>query len=173
MTQALRPALRQAGSSLIITMAPQTIDMQSTSNAYFQKTALNIKDILMVVNMQYYNSGSMLGCDGKVYSQGSVDFLTALACIQLQAAWPPPRQRPRLDERRGQRLCLSHGGEQRVGLPGQRHQLRFLQALQNLPGPARRDDLVDGLGRVGGQRVVELGGGARARARLTRLSPVP
>lgn len=69
-------------------MAPQTIDMQSTSNSYFQ-TALNVKDILTVVNMQYYNSGSMLGCDGKVYSQGTVDFLTALACIQLEGGLSP------------------------------------------------------------------------------------
>ncbi|WP_329545745.1 glycoside hydrolase family 18 protein [Streptomyces sp. NBC_01356] len=88
MSQALRSLSGKAGSSLIITMAPQTIDMQSTSNAYFQ-TALNIKDILTVVNMQYYNSGSMLGCDGKVYSQGSVDFLTALACIQLEGGLAP------------------------------------------------------------------------------------
>jgi chitinase len=88
MSQALRSLSQKAGSSLVITMAPQTIDMQSTSNSYFQ-TALNIKDILTVVNMQYYNSGSMLGCDGKVYSQGSVDFLTALACIQLQGGLSP------------------------------------------------------------------------------------
>jgi chitinase len=88
MTQALRSLSAKAGPSLIITMAPQTIDMQSTSNSYFQ-TALNIKDILTVVNMQYYNSGSMLGCDGKVYSQGSVDFLTALACIQLEGGLAP------------------------------------------------------------------------------------
>ncbi|MET7289993.1 glycosyl hydrolase family 18 protein [Streptomyces sp. NPDC005573] len=88
MTQALRSLSAKAGSSLVITMAPQTIDMQSTSGSYFQ-TALNIKDILTVVNMQYYNSGSMLGCDGKVYSQGSVDFLTALACIQLQGGLAP------------------------------------------------------------------------------------
>jgi len=88
MSQALRSLSSKAGSSLVITMAPQTIDMQSTSNSYFQ-TALNIKDILTVVNMQYYNSGSMLGCDGKVYSQGSVDFLTALACIQLEGGLAP------------------------------------------------------------------------------------
>ncbi|MGV9338513.1 chitinase [Streptomyces sp. NPDC003688] len=88
MSQALRSLSSKAGSSLIITMAPQTIDMQSTSGSYFQ-TALNIKDILTVVNMQYYNSGSMLGCDGKVYSQGSVDFLTALACIQLEGGLSP------------------------------------------------------------------------------------
>ncbi|MFG2459076.1 chitinase [Streptomyces sp. NPDC048523] len=88
MSQALRSLAAKAGSGLVLTMAPQTIDMQSTSNAYFQ-TALNVKDILTVVNMQYYNSGSMLGCDGKVYSQGSVDFLTALACIQLEGGLSP------------------------------------------------------------------------------------
>ncbi|MCH0563597.1 chitinase [Streptomyces sp. MUM 2J] len=88
MTQALRSLSAKAGPSLILTMAPQTIDMQSTSNAYF-RTALNLKDILTVVNMQYYNSGSMLGCDGRVYSQGSVDFLTALACIQLEGGLSP------------------------------------------------------------------------------------
>ncbi|WP_079073877.1 glycoside hydrolase family 18 protein [Streptomyces sp. Root1310] len=88
MSQALRSLSSKAGSGLVLTMAPQTIDMQSTSNGYFQ-TALNVKDILTVVNMQYYNSGSMLGCDGKVYSQGSVDFLTALACIQLEGGLDP------------------------------------------------------------------------------------
>jgi chitinase len=88
MSQALHSLASKAGSSLVLTMAPQTIDMQSTSNSYFQ-TALNVKDILTVVNMQYYNSGSMLGCDGKVYSQGSVDFLTALACIQLEGGLSP------------------------------------------------------------------------------------
>ncbi|WP_394298364.1 chitinase [Streptomyces rimosus] len=88
MSQALRSLSQKAGSKLVITMAPQTIDMQSTQGGYF-KTALNIKDILTVVNMQYYNSGSMLGCDGKVYSQGTVDFLTALACIQLEGGLDP------------------------------------------------------------------------------------
>ncbi|MBX6371944.1 MAG: carbohydrate binding domain-containing protein, partial [Acidothermus sp.] len=88
MTQALRQLSSLAGPSLIITMAPQTIDMQSTGMAYFQ-LALNIKDILTIVNTQYYNSGSMNGCDGKVYAQGSEDFLTALACIQLQGGLRP------------------------------------------------------------------------------------
>ena len=88
MTKALRAIHDQVGDDLVVTMAPQTIDMQSPENEYF-KTALNIKDFLTVVNMQYYNSGSMLGCDGKVYSQGSVDFLTALACIQLENGLAP------------------------------------------------------------------------------------
>ncbi|WP_107409989.1 chitinase [Streptomyces luteocolor] len=88
MTQALKSLAGKAGSGLVLTMAPQTIDMQSPSNEYF-KTALAVKDILTVVNMQYYNSGSMLGCDGKVYSQGTVDFLTGLACIQLENGLAP------------------------------------------------------------------------------------
>ncbi|MFC8222681.1 chitinase [Streptomyces sp. NPDC057362] len=88
MTQALRALSAKAGPDMILTMAPQTIDMQSTQGGYFQ-TALNVKDILTVVNMQYYNSGTMLGCDGKVYAQGTVDFLTALACIQLEGGLAP------------------------------------------------------------------------------------
>ncbi|GAA2141934.1 chitinase [Streptomyces synnematoformans] len=88
MTQALEAIHAGAGDGLVVTMAPQTIDMQSPDNEYF-KTALNIKDFLTVVNMQYYNSGSMLGCDGQVYAQGTVDFLTALACIQLENGLDP------------------------------------------------------------------------------------
>ncbi|MGW7658563.1 chitinase, partial [Streptomyces tendae] len=87
MTKALK-AIHDKKSDVVVTMAPQTIDMQSASTEYF-KTALAIKDFLTVVNMQYYNSGSMQGCDGKVYSQGSVDFLTALACIQLENGLDP------------------------------------------------------------------------------------
>ncbi|MFJ9849542.1 chitinase [Streptomyces sp. NPDC101150] len=87
MTQALK-AVHAAHGNVVVTMAPQTIDMQSPANEYF-KTALGIKDFLTVVNMQYYNSGSMNGCDGKVYAQGSVDFLTSLACIQLEGGLDP------------------------------------------------------------------------------------
>ena len=38
-----------------------------------------VQDILTTVHTQYYNSGTMLGCDGRVYAQGTIDFLTALA----------------------------------------------------------------------------------------------
>jgi chitinase len=89
MAQALRSLRSQVGSSLIITMAPQTIDMQSTGGSYFA-LALNIKDILTVVHTQFYNSGSMLGCDqSQAYSQGTVNFITALACIQLENGLRP------------------------------------------------------------------------------------
>jgi chitinase len=89
MAQALRSLRAQVGAGLIITMAPQTIDMQSTGGGYFQ-LALNIVDILTVVHTQFYNSGSMLGCDQlQAYGQGSVNFITALACIQLENGLRP------------------------------------------------------------------------------------
>jgi chitinase len=88
MGQALRSVRNSVGANFIITMAPQTIDMQNTGAQYFQ-LALNIRDILTVVHMQYYNSGSMLGCDQQVYGQGSVNFMTALACIQLENGLRP------------------------------------------------------------------------------------
>ncbi|GIM91422.1 chitinase [Paractinoplanes toevensis] len=89
MASALRSLRAKAGANLIITMAPQTIDMQSTGSSYFA-LALSIKDILTVVHTQYYNSGAMLGCDQmNAYSQGTLNFLTALACIQTQNGLRP------------------------------------------------------------------------------------
>ncbi|MFZ2538393.1 MAG: carbohydrate-binding protein, partial [Oscillospiraceae bacterium] len=88
MGSALRQLSAIAGTNLIIAMAPQTIDMQNVNSGYF-KLALDIKDILTVVNTQFYNSGAMLGQDGGVYSQGTVNFLTALAAIQLENGLRP------------------------------------------------------------------------------------
>jgi chitinase len=88
MAQALHSLRSQAGANLIITLAPQTIDMQSTGGSYFA-LALNISDVLTVVHTQYYNSGTMLGCDQGVYGQGTVNFMTALACIQLEHGLRP------------------------------------------------------------------------------------
>jgi chitinase len=84
MAQALQQLESDVGSSLIITLAPQTVDTQSTASDYLA-LALNIKSILTMINTQYYNSGSMNGCDGNVYAEGSVDFITALACTELQS----------------------------------------------------------------------------------------
>nr|WP_020519628.1 glycoside hydrolase family 18 protein [Catelliglobosispora koreensis] len=89
MEQALRSIRNSVGAGLLITMAPQTIDMQSTGAGYFS-LALNIRDILTIVHTQFYNSGGMLGCDQMfAYNQGTINFLTALACIQLQSALRP------------------------------------------------------------------------------------
>jgi chitinase len=83
MASALQQLEGDVGSGLIITLAPQTVDTQSAGNDYFQ-LALDIKSILTMINTQYYNSGSMNGCDGNVYAEGTENFMTALACTELQ-----------------------------------------------------------------------------------------
>lgn len=83
LTTAVRQLQQKVGSSFILTMAPQTIDMQNQNTSYMQLYK-NLKDITTVINVQYYNSGCMLGRDGKCYGQGTIDFLTALSDLTLQ-----------------------------------------------------------------------------------------
>jgi chitinase len=73
LASALEQLERDSGSNLIITLAPQTIDTQSTGSDYLA-LALNIKSILTMINTQYYNSGTMNGCDGDVYAEGTENF---------------------------------------------------------------------------------------------------
>jgi chitinase len=81
MTQALN-SIRSQKPGAILALAPQTIDMQNPANGYFTVAKNANVDI---VNMQYYNSGCMLGCDQSAcYGQGTLQFLTMLACIQVQ-----------------------------------------------------------------------------------------
>lgn len=89
LTNAIRQLKQKVGNDFVLTMAPQTIDMQSPNTSYMQLYN-NLKDITTVMNVQYYNSGCMLGRDGKCYSQGTVDFLTALSDLTLQ--WVSPSQ---------------------------------------------------------------------------------
>ncbi|MBO1417191.1 chitinase, partial [Streptomyces sp. FH025] len=85
---ALHSLQAKVGPGFVLTMAPETIGMYSTSGAYFQ-LALNTKDILTVVNTQFYNSGGMNGCDGKVYNQGTIDFITSQVCTHIQGGLRP------------------------------------------------------------------------------------
>ena len=87
---ALRQLSAMAGSKLIVTMAPQTIDMLPsfpTLDNYLQ-IARDLGGIITMVNTQYYNSGSMPGRNGLTYSEGSVDFITAQADAVLQYLSP-------------------------------------------------------------------------------------
>ena len=79
--KAIRQLRDRAGDGFVLTMAPQTLDVQPGGS--YLELIDSVKDVLTVVHTQYYNSGTMNGCDGKVYSQGSVDFITAQACALL------------------------------------------------------------------------------------------
>ncbi|MFC4337187.1 glycosyl hydrolase family 18 protein [Salininema proteolyticum] len=91
MEMALRQIHQGSGGSFVYTMSPQTADFASPDKEY-RKLATATKDILTLVHMQYYNSGTMFGCDGEIYAQETVDFLTALACIQIEDMGLDPTQ---------------------------------------------------------------------------------
>ena len=86
LTSAIQQLQAKVGSKFILTMAPQTIDVQPGGS--YMPLITNLKSIITVVHTQYYNSGSMNGCNGSVVSQGSVDFITAQACYLLQTLRP-------------------------------------------------------------------------------------
>ena len=88
MASALEQLESDVGPNLIITLAPQTVDTQSTGSDYLA-LALNIKTILTMINTQYYNSGTMNGCDGNLYAEGTENFMTALACTELESGLSP------------------------------------------------------------------------------------
>ncbi len=88
MASALEQLESDVGAQLIITLAPQTVDTQSAGSDYLA-LALDIKSILTMINTQYYNSGTMNGCDGNVYAEGTENFMTALACTELQSGLAP------------------------------------------------------------------------------------
>jgi chitinase len=88
LSQALESLRSMAGSGLIITLAPQTLDMYQTTSDYFA-LALDIKSILTISYTQYYNSGSMNSCNGSVVSEGTEDFITGQACFQLENGLSP------------------------------------------------------------------------------------
>lgn len=87
MTSALRQLRSLAGDRLVLTMAPETIYVQPGGS--YLRLIESVRDLITVVNTQYYNSGSMIGRDGRVYSQGTVDFQTALADILLDGVLRP------------------------------------------------------------------------------------
>lgn len=87
LASALHQLANLAGEDLILTMAPQTYYVQP-GMSYLQLIK-QTANIITTVHTQYYNSGSMVGCDGSIVAQGDVDFMTAQACILLRKTLDP------------------------------------------------------------------------------------
>jgi chitinase len=87
MTSALRQIRERAGAGFVLTMAPETLYVQPGGS--YLRLIDEVHDLITVVNTQYYNSGAMVGRDGRVYHQGTVDFITAQADILLDGHLRP------------------------------------------------------------------------------------
>ncbi len=75
---------------LILTMAPETAYVQGGMSAYgglwgaYLPVIDALRDSLDLLHVQLYNSGSMFGIDGIIYSQGTADFIVAMTEAVIQ-----------------------------------------------------------------------------------------
>ncbi len=69
---------------LLLTMAPETAYVQGGQSAFgniwggYLPIIHALRDSLDVLQVQLYNSGSMYGIDGGIYTQGTADFIVAM-----------------------------------------------------------------------------------------------
>jgi len=68
---------------LLLTMAPETADVQGGMSAYggiwgSQLPVIDaLRDSIDILQVQLYNTGSMFGIDGKIYTEATADFIVA------------------------------------------------------------------------------------------------
>lgn len=78
------------GKRLILTMAPETAYVQGGLSAYggiwgaYLPVIDALRDSIEILHVQLYNSGSMYGIDGNIYSQGTSDFIVAMTEAVIQ-----------------------------------------------------------------------------------------
>jgi len=72
------------GPGFMLTAAPETAHVQGGYGSYssvygaYLPWLHKLRDILTYVHVQYYNSGTMNGLDGGIYSVGTADFIVAM-----------------------------------------------------------------------------------------------
>ncbi|MCP4179367.1 MAG: tandem-95 repeat protein [bacterium] len=72
------------GSEFMITSAPETAYVQGGIGGYdgfwgaYLPLLYGLRNDINMINVQYYNSGSIFGTDGKLYYEGTPDFVVAL-----------------------------------------------------------------------------------------------
>jgi len=72
------------GKKMFLTLAPETAYVQGGMSAYgsiwgsYLPTIQALCDSIDILQVQLYNSGTMYGLDGKIYTQGTADFIVAM-----------------------------------------------------------------------------------------------
>jgi chitinase len=72
------------GHKMFLTMAPETAFVQGGMSAYsgiwgaYLPVIDALRDSIEILQVQLYNSGSMYGIDGNIYSQGTADFIESM-----------------------------------------------------------------------------------------------
>ncbi len=80
----------QNNQRLILTMAPETAFVQGGQSSYggiwgaYLPVIDALRDSIDILHVQLYNSGSMFGIDGNIYTQGTADFIIAMCEAVIQ-----------------------------------------------------------------------------------------
>jgi chitinase len=88
--QALRQIRTNIGPSFVLTMAPETFFVQVGYQAYggsagaYLPVIHGVRDILTLLHVQHYNTGSVLALDNVAYSSGNADFHVAMAEMMMR-----------------------------------------------------------------------------------------
>jgi chitinase len=75
---------------LLLTMAPETAFVHGGQSAYggiwgaYLPVINALRDSIEILQVQLYNSGSMYGIDGNIYTQGTADFIVAMTEALIQ-----------------------------------------------------------------------------------------
>jgi chitinase len=78
------------GHKMFLTMAPETAYVQGGMSAYgsiwggYLPLIHALSDDIDIVSVQLYNSGTIYGIDGNIYTQGTADFIVALTEATIQ-----------------------------------------------------------------------------------------
>ncbi|MBK8873806.1 MAG: T9SS type A sorting domain-containing protein [Bacteroidetes bacterium] len=78
------------GNKMLLTMAPETAYVTGGMSAYggiwggYLPIINALRDSIDMLHMQLYNSGSMYGIDGGIYTQGNADFIVAMTEAVVQ-----------------------------------------------------------------------------------------
>lgn len=78
------------GKRMLLTMAPEAAFVQGGMSAYggiwgaYLPVIHALRDSLAAIHVQLYNSGSMYGIDGSIYTQGTTDFIVAMTEAIIQ-----------------------------------------------------------------------------------------
>lgn len=81
---------QQKGKKLILTFAPETAFVQGGQSNFsgiwggYLPIIHALRDSIDLLHVQLYNSGSMYGIDGGVYTQGTADFIVAMGEAVIQ-----------------------------------------------------------------------------------------
>ncbi len=90
LTAAVREIRSNFGPDFILSLAPETINVQGGCCSYehssgsYLPVIYELRDILTYLQVQHYNSGALVVCDQNIYVPGSADFHVAMAEMLLQ-----------------------------------------------------------------------------------------